>query len=303
MSSKHLSGVRELRPGSWVKPQECVKPRETLFGSSQDKNVLRLRAATLRPKVCLAKPLTGIAFKHVKAIEAAVTEWKNHGMLHEVAVSISDFSLSALSAVLAARLLSRNTEMQRVKKWFAVEIIAVAVAALLGGIVHGFVSDTDGFWGALIWRSTLVFIGLTGFAAIMIASLLLFRPGTVERIRIAALLIFAIYCGLVLFEWQHFGVALAFYIPTAILLFVAFLVRWRRNHASFASDGLIAMALTFIAGGVQHFHIGIHPVYFNHNVVYHLVQGGAMVFLYRAGTRWLSEGPSTLGLGSIHLRG
>ncbi len=210
-------------------------------------------------------------------------------MLHEAPVSISDFALSALTAVLAAKLISRNTEMQRIQKWFTVEIVAVSVAALLGGIVHGFLPDTDSFWGALMWRSTLVFVGLTGLAAIMISAFLLCRPGTVEKVRFAALLIFAVYCGIVLFESQHFGMALAFYLPTAILLFVAFLIRWRRKPDSFACDGLIAMVLTFLAGMLQHFRVAIHPVYFDHNVVYHFVQGSAMIFLYRAGSRWLNE--------------
>lgn len=218
-------------------------------------------------------------------------------MLHEAAVSISDFALSALCVVLAARLISHHTKMHRVQKWFTVEIVAVAVAALLGGIVHGFVPDTDTFLGGMMWRATLLFIGLTGLAAIMISSFLLFRPGTVERVRMVGLLIFAIYCGIVLFEWQHFGVALAFYLPTAVLLFIAFLIRWRRRPDSFACDGLIAMSLTFIAGMLQHFRVAIHPVYFDHNVVYHFIQGCAMIFLYRAGSRWLNE-PSALRVQS-----
>jgi hypothetical protein len=49
------------------------------------------------------------------------------------------------------------------------------------------------------------------------------------------------------------------------------------------------MALTFLAAALQHFQLEIDPVYLNHNVVYHIVQGAAMVFLYLAGTRWLKK--------------
>lgn len=210
-------------------------------------------------------------------------------MLHEAPVSLSDFALAALSAVLVAKLLAGNTEMHRIRTWFCLEIGAVALAALLGGIAHGFVPDTETFWGALVWRSTLVCVGMAGLAAMMIASFLLFRPRTVERVRFAALLAFAVYCGLVLFEFQGFVVALIFYTPTAVLLFIAFLVRWRKEAASFALDGIIAMVLTFIAAGLQHFQVGIDPVYFNNNVIYHLLQGAAMIFLYRAGRRWLKH--------------
>lgn len=210
-------------------------------------------------------------------------------MLHEASVSVSDFGLAALSAVLAGKLLLRDTEKLSIRKWFGVEIGAVALAALLGGIAHGFFPDTDASWGALIWRTTLICVGLTGLAALMIASFLLFRPSTIERVRIVGLLVFAIYCGIVLFEWQRFAVALAFYVPPTLLLFVAFLVRWRKEPNSFASDGLVAMALTFVAAGIQHFGVELDPVYLNHNVIYHIVQAAAVVFLYRAGRRWLTE--------------
>lgn len=208
-------------------------------------------------------------------------------MLHQAAVSFSDFALAGLSAVLAGKLLRRDTERLRIRNWFGVAIGATALAALLGGIAHGFFPDTETFLGALVWRTTLVCIGATGVAALMIASFLLFRPGTVERIRVAALLAFAIYCGVVLFEWQQFAVAIAFYFPAVVLLFVAFLLRWRREHDSFASDGLIAMALTLLAAGVQHFGFGFDPVYLNNNVLYHLVQGVGVIYLYRAGKRWI----------------
>jgi len=208
-------------------------------------------------------------------------------MLHEFAVSVSDFALAGLSAVLAGKLLRRDTERLRIRNWFSVAIGATAVAALLGGIAHGFFPDTETFLGALVWRTTLACIGATGLAAVMIASFLLFRPGTVERVRTGVLIAFAIYCGIVFFEWQQFTVALVFYVPAAALLFVAFLIRWRRAHDSFASDGLIAMGLTFLAAGIQHFNLGLDPVYLNNNVIYHLVQGVGVVYLYRAGKRWM----------------
>ncbi len=215
-------------------------------------------------------------------------------MLHEPAVSISDFALGALSAWLAAILLSVGTKMHRVRKWFVVQLGAVAVAALLGGIVHGFLPDTDSVLGALAWRTTLIAVGAGGVSAIMISAFILFRPGTLERVRMAALILFAIYSGLVLFHWQGFGVAVAFYVPATVLLFLAFLVRWQRGREPFAATGLVSMILTFVAAGLQQFRIDINPRYFDHNVIYHVVQGLAVYVLYRAATLWLMDSPATL---------
>lgn len=210
-------------------------------------------------------------------------------MLHEAAVSISDFALGVLSALLAANLLSRATDMHRVRQWFVVQLGAVGLAALLGGVVHGFFPDTDSFWGGLAWRTTLISIGVAGLSAIMLAGFVIFRPVMLERVRLAALILFAIYSGLVLFQWQDFGMAVAFYLPTTVLLFLAFLLRWQRGHESFAAQGLLATALTFVAAAIQQFGMDINPKFLDHNVIYHVVQGIAVYFLYRAATLWLVE--------------
>jgi len=128
----------------------------------------------------------------------------------------------------------------------------------------------------------------------MLASLLLFRPATVERARTLALIALAIYVGVVLFEYQSFMVALAVYLPAAVLLLVGFAVNLRSKGEPFATDGLIAMALTLLAGLLQYLRIGFHPIYFNHNVLYHFCQGIAVFFLYRAGSKWLEPNGSGL---------
>ena len=208
-------------------------------------------------------------------------------MLHEAPVALSDFALGAVSAFLALRLCRTETELLRIRTWFGVELGAIALAALFGGLSHGFFPGNEGLLGALIWRLSLVLIGVAALGALMLASFLLFRPTIVERLRLAAILAFAVYSGVVLFEWQDFVIALAFYLPPAILLSIAFLARWRRAPASFAADGVIAMFLTFLAAAIQHFDLGIHPVFLNNNVLYHMVQAVATFFLYRAGIRWL----------------
>jgi hypothetical protein len=208
-------------------------------------------------------------------------------MSAEVMVSISDFVLAAFSGLLAVKLHTRSTEMRRTRRWFAIVLGAIAFSALLGGIAHGFMPDERSRWGGLIWRATLMSIGPAAIGLWMLASLLLFRPATVERARSIALIALAIYVGVVLFEYQNFMIALALYLPAAVLLLIGFLVNLRHRESAFATDGLIAMGLTLTAGLLQYLRIGFHPIYFNHNALYHLVQGIAVFFLYRAGCKWL----------------
>ena len=212
-------------------------------------------------------------------------------MSAEVAVSASDFLLAGFSGALAWRLLLRPTEMPRTRRWFAVVLGAIAVSSLLGAISHGFVPEEHSRIGALLWRSTLMLIGPAAVGLCMLACMLLFRPGTVERARALALILLGIYVGLVLFEYHAFVIALVLYLPATAMLLAGFVVRWRQGQ-SFAVDGAIAMLLTLMAGLLQYLHIGIHPVYFNHNALYHVIQGIALYFLYRAGQKWISTVPA-----------
>ena len=47
-----------------------------------------------------------------------------------------------------------------------------------------------------------------------------------------------------------------------------------------ASVGAWGLALSLVAAGLQHFRIALHPVYFNHNALYHVVQAIALYFIF-----------------------
>ncbi len=222
-------------------------------------------------------------------------------MSAEVSVSVSDFLLAGFSGVLAYRLISRPTEMPRTRRWFAIVLGAIAVSSLLGAISHGFLPEEHGGLGALLWRGTLMLLGPAAVGLCMLACLLLFRPGTVERARALALIMLGIYVGLVLFEYHEFVIALLLYLPATLMLLAGFVLRWRQGQ-SFAVDGAIAMVLTLVAGLLQYLHIGIHPVYLNHNALYHVIQGIALYFLYRAGWKWISATPAALATMPLEAR-
>ena len=219
-------------------------------------------------------------------------------MSPEVMVSISDFALAVFSGVLTAKLLLRPTSRTRTRQWFAMVLGAIAFGSFLGGISHGLIPEESGRAGGLIWRATLMAIGPAAVGLWMLASILLFRPSSVERSRTLALIVLAVYVGVVLFEYQKFLIALLLYVPAAVLLLIAFAVHVKQNSEPFAIDGLIAMAITLVAGLLQYLRVGVHPVYFNHNATYHLFQAVGLFFLYRAAIKWLgSESP-----GRAHLK-
>src|SRR5207244_3794323 len=105
----------------------------------------------------------------------------------------------------------------------------------------------------ILWRITLIAIGVTAASAWAIGARVLFPAPTARRIVIAAAAAFAAYCVVTLFITQDFRAAVVFYLPAVLFLLVALSVAY-------------APAL--------------HPRYFNHNALYHLIQALALWLLF-----------------------
>jgi len=96
----------------------------------------------------------------------------------------------------------------------------------------------------------------------------------------AATLVLAIYVLVIIFVTRDFAVAIIHYLPAAVFLFIAFAVAYRRTRQQHLRMALYAIALMFVAVAVQQAQIGLHEQYFDHNALYHLIQGVAVFLLY-----------------------
>jgi hypothetical protein len=63
-------------------------------------------------------------------------------------------------------------------------------------------------------------------------------------------------------------------------MLLAFAVAMARNRSPAAAAGLSGMVLTLVAAAVQQRGIALHPVYFNHNALYHAIQAVALWLIY-----------------------
>ena len=71
---------------------------------------------------------------------------------------------------------------------------------------------------------------------------------------------------------NSFRVAIVHYLPAAVFLLVALLWRYLRNNGRHVLTGMGGLLLTFVAAGIQQAELALHPDYFNHNALYHLIQ-------------------------------
>ena len=144
-------------------------------------------------------------------------------------------------------------------------------------MVHGFFSDSR-----LLWRVVLIALGVVSVAAWAIGARILFPDRLAQIVTVAAWAEFVVYALIVVFVTDAFAVAIANYLPSTLFLIVAFFAAYRFNPATPLAFGLGGLLLTLVAAAVQQRGIALHPKYFNHNALYHMLQAIALLWIFKS---------------------
>jgi len=99
--------------------------------------------------------------------------------MYEIDVALTDFGLT-LEAALFAALIARDTAIPKSPRgWLLAFWFSTAAAALFGGILHGFLPDEAALVHQVVWRLSLLSIGLTALSGwMLVARGFLPRPGS-----------------------------------------------------------------------------------------------------------------------------
>lgn len=197
-------------------------------------------------------------------------------------VALTDYAL-AMECAIFAWLLWRRGSGERpgaARGWWVLFFAAAAAAPLLGGTVHGFFLEAPGLAGVVLWRLSLLAIGVAAVAAWALGAGLLLPPRAACRVVVLAAAALAAYAAVVLFVEDAFWVAIAHYLPAALLLLVGLSWVAVRERSAPATLGASGVALMFVAAALQQLRVALHPVYFNHNALYHAVQAVALALLF-----------------------
>ena len=194
--------------------------------------------------------------------------------IHEPATFITDCLLGLLGAWCGWQLGRHANPPQRC---WSRALWLTAAAAWSGGTHHGFGPVLGEVASESLWRATLLFISLTSVAM----SLTLVRelaPAS-QRCRWGRLVWvkFAVFATIA-FAHPLFVVAVADYALAMLALGVAALSAGR----SWRAPMLTAVILSALAAIVQQMQWGF-GAQFNHNDIYHVIQGAAVFLFYRAG--------------------
>ena len=206
-------------------------------------------------------------------------------MITEPDVTFTDYGLAIECALFSYLLYRRGGRPQPLRTWFALFFGSAGAAALTGGTVHGFFLDVETVGSAILWPATLVAMGVTALSVWAIGARIQFSARVARWISILAAVEFVGYSVVVSFIAQRFRIAVANYLPAAVFLFLVLAIVYNRTRERQVLVGLSGLMLTFVAAGVQQGGVALHPVYFNHNALYHVIQAVALFMLFW-GARW-----------------
>ncbi|HVJ81375.1 MAG TPA: hypothetical protein VNC50_09935 [Planctomycetia bacterium] len=207
----------------------------------------------------------------------------------EPAVALTDFALAAEAAYFANFVYRRRGASPGSAGWLVLFFMSVGVAALVGGLVHGFFQQSRPDGKSALWRLTLLAIGTATLAKWSIGARMLLQPAAARLVTRIAMLQFIAYAITTLFYFQGFLIAVLDNAPAAIFLLVAMALTYRRRRDPRFAAGAAGMGLTLLAGLLQQQRVGLHADHFNHNAVYHVLQGIALYLVFLGAIAVLDE--------------
>ena len=204
---------------------------------------------------------------------------KTHPIIYEPTTAITDFIIFFMGCYFSWVMMHISGSMFH--KIWAISFITLSLSALLGGISHGFGPMLSKIAKMIIWRLTLLFIGLT--ALVLLFSVLMIITNGEINIRILSLFVILFgYYNYKVYKNDSFLSAVKFYLPCVIISLACFLYVFIHKGyvgALFISVGLL---VTLFASLIQSSKIILHH-HFNHNDLFHIVQMIGMYLMFEGG--------------------
>ena len=209
----------------------------------------------------------------------------------EPATLITDYMLGTMSAACGLRLLSRGRSCRAASiRFWGLALLAVAAASYAGGTYHGFRHAMGAGWGAVLWKTTTISMGLASFFLFAAAVRSAFAGPAARWLIAAAALKLVVYTTWMLghdefrFVIYDYGSALVL----VFLLVIGGQTSGAAGHRAYIVSGILA---SIAAALVQQSGLRLHR-HFNDNDVMHVIQMGGVWLLYRGGGRLRDAGGS-----------
>ncbi len=200
--------------------------------------------------------------------------------IHEPDVVFTDLGLAVLGAYLGWRLWNAP-DRGTLRMAGAILLGGLASAALWGAIFHAFFpAGTATLTGFIVWIPVALSVLVVG-ATLLDLGLRCLLPRLAPPKRRVIVATYAVaFAAVVLLVDESFSTIVRFYGPAVVFFLIAAAREAMRTRAVGWTLVTAGFAVSVTAAVIQQTRVAIHPVYFDHNAVYHVVQGGAVILLY-----------------------
>lgn len=195
-------------------------------------------------------------------------------------VALTDFLLVLETLILGLIILNIRVK-SKIKLTIFFFYISLALSSLIGGIVHGFFPYSGSLTNLILWKATMICLGLVSLFSWLIAGNIILPKYKKLILYLASFELF-LYSAYITFINSQFKIAIYNYVPATIFLLISLYILYFRKKDNSILLGIIGIILTFIAAWIQQAQISLHSVYFNHNAFYHVVQAIALLMIFFA---------------------
>ena len=200
--------------------------------------------------------------------------------IHDPDVVFTDLGLAVLGAYLAWRLWNAP-DRGTLRAGGGMLLGGLASAALWGAIFHAFFpAGTATRAGFIVWMPVALSVMTVG-ATLLDLGLRGVLPRLAPPKRRAIVATYAVsFAAVVLLVDESFSTIVRFYGPAVVFFLIVAGREAMRTRAVGWTQVTAGLTASVAAAVMQQMRVAIHPVYFDHNAVYHVVQGGAVILLY-----------------------
>lgn len=214
--------------------------------------------------------------------------------IHEFDVAITDLLLF-IETILFAYFLYRSQSTQIVlRRLLVLLFFALGMSSLIGALFHAFfpakATTAEGF---AVWMFVAASIGIAA-CSVWCINALIFKGQKFFKIVLPLVVIYMItFMYVVYFINYQFKTIIFFYAPPMIVLALLSLVKFLRERNISWVVVFVGVTLSFVAAAIQYLQISIHPVYFNFNALYHVIQGISLAIIFLSFHSLLSKTSDT----------
>ena len=199
----------------------------------------------------------------------------------EPATMATDFLIAVICLVFAVGVERAAGGIGTPRGLWGLSFAFAAIAAMTGGVVHGFALLVSGAAKDRLWKATQYSIGVTSLA-ILAAAILAFVDGAVARWLVGAAVAKFVAYATTVRRRDDYAVVVVDYGVSMIAVAALAIAGWVRSGAPAAPWLVVGVAVSGVAASVQLEKITPHPR-FNHNDLYHVIQIVALYLFYRGG--------------------